>query len=76
MAGAVKITQRVGVVKAELGLPAAASRPGRPVRSPGYLARDADLDLEFAEKLPNFIVSEVVRHHLQIADAHGDAGTD
>lgn len=68
MAERFKITQRVGVVKAELGLPAAdPAREARQIARLRELAKQSDLDPEFAEKLVNFIVSEVVRHHLQIA---------
>ncbi|GAA2179233.1 chorismate mutase [Brooklawnia cerclae] len=69
MAERFKITKRVGRLKAELGLP-----PADPTREQQQIARlrelaiDADLDPEFAEKLLGFIVSEVVRHHTQIAD--------
>lgn len=69
MAERFKITQRVGHVKAQLGLPAAdPAREARQIARLRALAKDADLDPEFAEKLLNFIISEVVRHHLQIAD--------
>ena len=65
-----KATQRVGVLKAELGLPA--SDPGREaiqVARLRELARDADLDPVFAEKFLAFIVEEVIRHHEAIASA-------
>ena len=63
-----KATQRVGVLKAELGLPA--SDPGREavqVSRLRDLAREADLDPVFAEKFLAFIVEEVIRHHEAIA---------
>ncbi len=63
-----KITQRVGVLKATEGLPPA--DPGREkqqIERLRRLADDAGLDPEFAEKLLTFIVTEVVRHHEQIA---------
>ena len=71
MAERFKITKRVGRLKAEQGLPAAdPDRERRQIARLRALAHDADLDPEFAEKLLNYIVSEVVRHHLQIADDH------
>ena len=66
-----KATQRVGVLKAELGLPA--SDPGREAQQVARLrelARDADLDPVFAEKFLEFIVAEVIRHHEAIAQVH------
>lgn len=63
-----KITQRVGVLKADHGLP-----PADPAREAEQIARlralaiDARLDPEFAEKFLNFVVAEVVRHHEAIA---------
>ncbi|MBK8461124.1 MAG: chorismate mutase [Micropruina sp.] len=63
-----KITQAVGRLKAELGLPAAdPDREGEQIQRLRELARAANLDPEFAEKFLTFIVSEVVRHHEQIA---------
>ncbi len=63
-----KITQQVGELKAEHGLPAA--DPDREVQQIARLralAEDSHLDPEFAEKFLNFIVAEVVRHHEAIA---------
>ncbi len=62
------ITQQVGVLKAEHGLP-----PADPTRETQQIARlralatDARLDPEFAEKFLNFVVAEVVRHHEAVA---------
>lgn len=67
-----KITQRVGELKAELGLPPAdPQREAQQIERLRVLADDAHLDPEFAEKFLNFIVSEVVRHHQQIAREAG-----
>lgn len=66
-----KITQQVGVLKAEYGLPAAdPAREARQIARLRSLAEDARLDPEFAEKFLNFVVAEVVRHHEAIAEAH------
>jgi chorismate mutase len=63
-----KVTQRVGVLKAELGLPPAdPDREAQQIERLRQLADDAQLDPEFAEKFLTFIVSEVVRHHERIA---------
>ncbi len=64
-----KCTQRVGQLKAELGL--APSDPGREERQIARLralAEEAGLDPVFAEKFLNFIVAEVIRHHEDIAN--------
>jgi chorismate mutase len=63
-----KITQKVGLLKAEHGLPAAdPSREAEQVERLRALAEESKLDPEFAEKFLNFIVAEVVRHHESIA---------
>jgi len=59
-----KVTKEVGLLKAARGLP-----PADPERETQQIARlrelavQTNLDPEFAEKLLNFIVAEVVRHH-------------
>ena len=59
-----KITQRVGELKAGNDLPPAdPERERRQIERLRELARQAQLDPEFAEKVLTFIVSEVVRHH-------------
>ncbi|MDY6055889.1 chorismate mutase [Micrococcus sp.] len=70
-----KFTQRVGELKARHDLPP--SDPGREAAQIARLhalARDADLEPEFAEKFLTFIIAEVIRHHRAIAEA--DAGQD
>ncbi len=63
-----KATQRVGVLKAELGLPPSdTAREGVQIARLRALAREADLDPEFAEKFLAFLVAEVIRHHEEIA---------
>ena len=66
-------TKRVGILKAEHNLPA--GDPGREEAQIARLramAKESSLDPEFAEKLLNFIISEVIRHHVRIANEHAD----
>lgn len=66
-----KITQRVGELKAQYGLPPAdPAREAQQISRLRELAEEAKLDPEFAEKFLNFIVAEVVRHHQAIAEHH------
>ena len=59
-----KITQQVGVLKAQHGLPAAdPEREAAQIARLRTLAAQARLDPEFAEKFLTFVVAEVVRHH-------------
>ena len=61
-----RITKAVGVLKAENDLPPAdPSREQQQVARLRAKAREADLDPDFAEKLLNFIIREVIRHHEQ-----------
>ena len=61
-----KHTQAVGKLKAEHTLP-----PSDPAREQQQIERlqrmalEADLDPEFAKKFLNFIISEVIHHHLE-----------
>ena len=65
-----RVTQRVGELKSDLGLPASdPDREARQVARLRQLAVDSHLDPEFAEKFINFVVAEVVRHHQTIASS-------
>jgi monofunctional chorismate mutase, alpha proteobacterial type len=59
-----KHTQAVGRLKAEHALPPSdPSREQRQIERLEWLAKEADLDPEFAKKFLAFIISEVIRHH-------------
>ncbi|WP_136683602.1 chorismate mutase [Falsirhodobacter xinxiangensis] len=61
-----KHTQAVGVLKAEHALPPSdPAREGQQIERLEWLAREGDLDPEFAKKFLNFIIAEVIRHHEQ-----------
>ncbi|MEV0095579.1 chorismate mutase [Streptomyces sp. NPDC050738] len=65
-----KCTQQVGVLKAEHQLPPAdPAREARQIERLRELATSARLDPAFAEKLLNFIIAEVIRHHETIAQS-------
>ncbi|MFF8812132.1 chorismate mutase [Streptomyces pactum] len=73
-----KCTQQVGHLKAAHRLPPAdPAREARQIARLRHLAESARLDPAFAEKLLNFIIAEVIRHHETIADgttANGATG--
>lgn len=59
-----KHTQSVGRLKAEHDLPPSdPDREANQIDRLERLAREADLDPEFARKFLNFVISEVIRHH-------------
>jgi chorismate mutase len=63
-----RCTKAVGVLKATYNLPPAdPAREEYQINRLRQLARDADLDPDFAEKFLNFIIREVIRHHEAIA---------
>lgn len=63
-----KLTQRVGHLKATNDLPPAdKDRERRQAERLRALAKDSELDPEFAEKFLNFVIAEVIRHHEQIS---------
>ncbi|MDX3855524.1 chorismate mutase [Streptomyces sp. AK02-01A] len=72
-----KCTQQVGVLKAEHQLPPAdPAREARQITRLRQLAESAKLDPAFAEKLLNFIIAEVIRHHERLADKPLTSGGD
>ena len=59
-----KRTQSVGRLKAEHDLPPSdPAREAQQIERLERLAREADLDPEFARKFLNFVIAEVIRHH-------------
>ena len=69
-----RCTKAVGVLKAEHGLPAAdPAREQQQIARLRQLAKDAQLDPDFAEKFLNFIIREVIRHHEMLAQNGGEA---
>ncbi len=61
-----KHTQAVGRLKAEHDLPPSdPAREAQQIERLEELAKQADLDPEFARKFLNFIIAEVIRHHQQ-----------
>lgn len=66
-----KCTQRVGLLKAQRGLPPAdPEREDRQIARLRALASEAGLDPVFAEKFLTFVIAEVIRHHEALS---GDA---
>ncbi|WP_413450691.1 chorismate mutase [Georgenia phoenicis] len=65
-----KCTQRVGHIKADLGLPPSdPAREAEQIQRLRALAEEAGLDPVFAEKFLSFIVAEVIRHHEATAES-------
>lgn len=61
-----KHTQAVGRLKAENALPPSdPKREAQQIERLEWLSKEADLDPEFAKKLLNFIIQEVIQHHKQ-----------
>ncbi|KCZ61916.1 hypothetical protein L53_13580 [Hyphomonas sp. L-53-1-40] len=68
-----KATQEVGKLKAVHNMPPAdKDREARQIERLRQLAQESGLDPAFAEKLLNFIVAEVIRHHEHIRGLETD----
>lgn len=68
-----KATQEVGKLKAVHNMPPAdKDREARQIDRLRQLAQESGLDPAFAEKLLNFIVAEVIRHHEHISGLETD----
>ena len=68
-----KLTQKVGVLKAENDLPPSdKQREAEQIYRLRKLADDAGLDPAFAEKFLSFIVAEVIRPHEKIRSESGE----
>ena len=68
-----EITKTVGELKAKTGLPVAdPQREKEQIARLHEIARNEGMDPVFGEKVFRLIVDEVIRHHLQTADKHGD----
>lgn len=64
-----KVTQAVGVYKAEHDLPPAdPARESRQVARLRGLASASQLDPEFSEKFLRFVIDEVIHHHERLRD--------
>ncbi len=64
-----KVTQAVGKLKADHGMPPAdKEREAIQIARLRSLAATSGLDPAFAQKFLTFIVAEVIRHHEQIRD--------
>ena len=66
MAERFRVTKAVGLLKAENDFPPSdPEREKRQVERLRNLAKESNLDPDFAEKLLNFVISEVIQHHKQ-----------
>jgi chorismate mutase len=68
-----KFTKQVGMLKAKNGMPPAdPERERQQIQRLRALAVESHLDPEFAEKWFNFVVAEVIHHHVKTAEATRD----
>ena len=67
-----RTTQQVWRLKAELQMvPSDPAREAAQIERLRALAKEADLDPEFAEKFLGFILAEVIQHHEELAAGEG-----
>lgn len=67
-----RCTKAVGELKALHNLPPAdPAREKDQIERLRRLAKESDLDPDFAEKFLNFVIQEVIRHHEKIAAENG-----
>ena len=67
-----RTTQQVGQLKAALSMPPSdPAREATQIERLRNLAKEADLDPEFAEKFLEFILAEVIQHHQELAAGEG-----
>jgi len=67
-----RTTQQVGRLKADLQItPSDPAREAAQIERLRALAKEADLDPEFAEKFLGFILAEVIQHHEELAAGEG-----
>ena len=67
-----RTTQQVGKLKADLSMPPSdPSREAAQIERLRNIAKDADLDPEFAEKFLGFILAEVIQLHQELAGGEG-----
>ncbi len=67
-----RTTQQVGQLKATLSMPPSdPAREAAQIEKLRNLAKQADLDPEFAEKFLEFILAEVIQHHQELAAGEG-----
>ncbi len=67
-----RTTQQVGQLKANLSMPPSdPAREAAQIEKLRNLAKQADLDPEFAEKFLEFILAEVIQHHQELAAGEG-----
>jgi len=72
-----RITTQVGIIKARDGLPA--KDPAREQwqnQRITRIAKEAGLDVAFAEGFRNFVTAEVIRHHHHLSLSSEDYGPD